>query len=154
MLLHQIVKELPFKFSNDSKFKISTMKVDTPRRYENTRRIYKNWYPAEEQNKKSMLNSLFNCNGNFESVDIEFESNRKDISHSRFLRIEFTNRKSLTIRFDQGMGHWLTNEYDTLYPFNITVDDQIKWIENNASNIRIIHSQGNKTHLFIKIESN
>jgi DEAD/DEAH box helicase domain-containing protein len=152
MLLYRVIKELPFEFSEDAKFLVLTMKIDYPGHYENSRRIHKNWYPEEEQSKKNLLISLFKRIESFKSIEILLENNRKNLSHSRFLKLDFENGKTLTIRFDQGMGYWYVKEYTQPYPFSDSVDDQLDWIENIASDFDVTNSQQHPTHIYVKVQ--
>jgi len=150
LLLQEIIIELPFSISIKSRLSISSMKNEPPRYFENSRPIYKNWYPEEEFARQELLKHLYNENETFASIDIEFESNRSHISHSRFLKIEFENGKTLTIRFDQGMGYWQVNAVDK-YPFHAEIETQLSWIKQNKSSINITNSQGHPTHIYVKL---
>src|SRR5690606_18324803 len=82
LLLQAIIIELPFSVSLKSRLSICSMKNDLPRYFENSRPIYKNWYPEEESDRQELLKQLYNENETFASIDVEFESNRNHISHS------------------------------------------------------------------------
>jgi DEAD/DEAH box helicase domain-containing protein len=151
LLLYTIINELPFLPSPKMRLMIHTMKNDHPKYYENSRRIYMNWYPKEETDRQDMLVKLHQEKEIFEKIDVKFEVNRRNINHSRFLKIDFENEKTLTFRFDQGMGYWQLN-IDESFPFNDPVDEQLNWIKTNSSNMVVTNGQEHSTYVYVKFE--
>ncbi len=151
LLLHAIINELPFLPSQKLRLMIHTMKNDRPKYYENSRKLYKNWYPEEETDRQEIVIKLYQEKGIFEKIDVKFEDDRKNINHSRFLKIDFENDKTLTIRFDQGMGYWQLS-HDDFYPFGDEVEDQIAWVKENLSDMIVTNGLEHSTFVYVKVK--
>ena len=113
--------------------------------------VYSDWQDTNERNDVAKLA--------FKSVGFKTKIEGKDninVKHSRTLEIEFSNRKKLTIRLDQGVGYWRNN---TGTPFARRFNNAFNFHESDmeiqakrVANMNIlVEASPAPTEIFVKI---
>ncbi|MDO1450342.1 DEAD/DEAH box helicase [Rhodocytophaga aerolata] len=122
--------------------KSDKLKINNPR----IRAIFKNWCIEEETQQEAIMLRLFS--ERFSNCNVNLLADRSVISHARILKIHFANEKQLIFRFDQGVGYWSKVIEYANYPFDETIDNQIKWIHDEGLSRSVRNDKDTPTYIF------
>ncbi len=149
ILFAELLKSMPFKLSHDPSINLHVLTAQPEKSSQNVRRIYSNWYPKEENERKSFMGSMLwdvtkDCT-------ISTYDRVKEVSHSRNLKLTFGNGSQLILRLDQGLGYWNndTNPHPT-FPFSDNLEDQLVWVDSNLTKFCIRNGLPEPTYVFVR----
>ncbi|MEB2786515.1 DEAD/DEAH box helicase [Algoriphagus persicinus] len=147
ILLTRIISTIPFEKSTDLEIVISTLQSKNGYAHYQ-RNIINNWFLEEDESRTDLIKELL---ADFENVEVNLGVNNRELPHSREMNLEFENGRILNIRLDQGLGYW-NSLSRTMYPFNESAPDQVKWIKGKLNELRTANSSRHPTYIDLLIE--
>jgi hypothetical protein len=125
MLLRELLvplSEYPGGISSESRILIRTSKLlrnDT----RDPRFIYHDWRDASD--RRQMFEAILNI----KVIPDLREERKENLPHARELRLSWQDGTIWKLRLDQGMGYWRTVRSNESFPFDQSVDRQVKHLE-------------------------
>ena len=153
IFLHNLLKELPFEFSESAVLNIMALQNQDRNYQRRGRRIHYNWSRAEDGHRKALMEAWFTKIDHFSEVDIYLKEQRKDLPHARKLTVEFTDGSGMEVRPDHGFGFWGITDRRLSYPFEEPLDEQLEWLENNTPGANVENRENFTTPVYVKIIS-
>lgn len=147
ILLTRIISSIPFNKSYDFEIVISTIKSKNGYTHFQ-RNIINNWFLEEDDSRIDLIRAILS---DFKNIELNLCESNRDLPHSRELNLEFEDGKILNIRFDQGMGYWISSSRPW-YPFNDPVDVQIQWIQQKMNELRTVNQNRHPTYIDLHID--
>ncbi len=149
ILFSQLLKSMPFAASGDCSINLHMLKTQPEKQPQNARWVHSNWHPQEADDRRLFTEAmLWDLD---QHCDVMVYDYAKEMSHARNLKLTFSNGGQLIIRLDQGVGYWYndTNPYP-IFPFSSTVEDQLVWVEDNLTKLRVRNGLQEPTYVFVR----
>jgi ATP-dependent helicase YprA (DUF1998 family) len=153
ILLHSLLSELPFNFSDSAELNIMALKNQDRNYQRGGRKIHYNWSRAEDSKRKELMESWFTKIEQFKDVDIFLKEFRKDLPHARKLIVEFTDGTGVEIRPDHGFGFWAITDRRLIYPFDESLADQLTWLANKTPRAEVKNRENFTMPVYVKVIS-
>jgi len=153
IFLHNLLKELPFEFSENAVLNIMALQNQDRNYQRRGRRIHYNWSRTEDGHRKALMEAWFTKIDHFSEVDIYLKEQRKDLPHARKLTVEFTDGSGMEVRPDHGFGFWGITDRRLSYPFEEPLDEQLEWLENNTPVANVENRENFTMPVYVKIIS-
>lgn len=153
IFLHNLLKELPFEFSESAMLNIIALQNQDRNYQRGGQRIHYNWSRAEDGHRKTLMEAWFTEIDHFSEVDIFLKGQRKDLPHARKLTIEFTDGSGMEVRPDHGFGFWGIIDQRLIYPFNGSLADQLTWLANKTPRANVKNRENFTMPVYVKIIS-
>lgn len=151
ILLSRVLKACPLDTSG-SDLIVNWLAVESPWREIYYDRWFKsNWYPDEEEMRGEFF--VESNKESFRKISINTADTKRRLQHAREFTIEFENETVLTMRFEQGFGYWLPSQDKITFPFEDTIDDQLKWVHDNLNCITLRNESRFQTYVDIRLDN-
>ncbi|MFC0656227.1 DEAD/DEAH box helicase [Mongoliitalea lutea] len=147
ILLSRIIDSIPYEKKDDLEIEISTLLLGKDYFY-GQRSVYEGWFKEEKDIRVEFIKELLR---DFPNVEVNLGTSNRDLPHSRELNLEFDSGVVLNIKLDQGMGYWNCNKY-SVFPFQKTIDDQIKWTRQKMNSLQAINSNIHPTYFYLVVK--
>lgn len=147
-LLASVLNAIPFERDENIKAVINT--IDPANKYYHNRRIDQGWADFEKGNKTEFTEAVIKEIAKIPLVDVISVGQKVTLDHARFLTINYTDGKILSIWLDQGFGYWKTSRY-TSFPFDEDSKGQLDWVIETWGNIKVEKGFSFSSPLFIQI---